>query len=696
VQLDQARRADSLDAAVSPAERERLQAEQDEFFGAGLVGGGVSIGDKVKQGKDAPGRRTPDSGSTEQVPAGVAAEPSVAGIDIDIDLKGSRSGDVPGQPPTWEQQLEFFRERDYWIGDGGEVWHVSVTDQDQVVLARTGDADGHINAGAQFAAPRQVGSGALSGAVGTGSGSKGGSGSDGETVGLAESSDEVEQHAGQHDQCWLCGTAFDIDAQIDRIYDEQSFAIPVDKGGSGATDPLSTTPPASVAASGMVILYPDSRIVRSNELARTWDDGTAQTTIGRVSTGPLLEHLGRQDVTITRTTGPDGSGARIVDRESLGVYADPDFVSDLGSGTFSLPARDDTSVTITAPDGSIRSTSTRRPSPHPTPTTLDELRAVQEDLGLAYAAASGFDPSDSSSPFDQVMRMAQDAERRVDRDQLQRAALAGARHISGEGAEQVEAYAELEFEQVRERFAELGFDARRGNEEIDRRWFEETLFANAYYHPVFDEMVFGLMPDGEPLALSADVIAHEFTHRLIEHNGGITYQGQSGAINESLADTMAAAYDTEDWIIGEDVADGGVRDMSIPRTMDDFLETTADHGGVHTNSAIPNHAAYLIGEAVGRERMGEIYARTIIEHSTPDMTFNDLARATHAAAVDLYGRDSAEARAVRQAWDGVLLLDGDSALFETGGGSSGGGSSGRGSSGGGGSGGSGGGAGGGF
>jgi Zn-dependent metalloprotease len=183
-------------------------------------------------------------------------------------------------------------------------------------------------------------------------------------------------------------------------------------------------------------------------------------------------------------------------------------------------------------------------------------------------------------------------------------------------------------------------------------------------------MVFGDGSEGMPFALGSDVIAHEFTHRIISRNGGIEYAGESGAINESLADTMAAALD-EDWIVGEDVVEDGIRDMSRKVTMDDFVVTDSDHGGVHTNSAIPNHAAYLIGEEVGRDKMGAIYARTIDEHISNDMDFRDLARGTWQAATELYGANSAEARAVKQAWEGVLLVE-DGSLWSDGGGFGGG------------------------
>ena len=39
---------------------------------------------------------------------------------------------------------------------------------------------------------------------------------------------------------------------------------------------------------------------------------------------------------------------------------------------------------------------------------------------------------------------------------------------------------------------------------------------------------------------SLDVIAHELTHGVTEYEGGLVYQGQSGALNESISDVFGA------------------------------------------------------------------------------------------------------------------------------------------------------------
>lgn len=102
-----------------------------------------------------------------------------------------------------------------------------------------------------------------------------------------------------------------------------------------------------------------------------------------------------------------------------------------------------------------------------------------------------------------------------------------------------------------------------------------------------------------------DVFAHEFTHAVIEYSSGLIYHRQTGALNESYADVMAElSIPNRDWLMGTDTAGGLVRSLADPTIYgqpDRFSQLVVrpdtkagDHGGVHTNSGIPNKAAYLV------------------------------------------------------------------------------------------------------
>ena len=119
-----------------------------------------------------------------------------------------------------------------------------------------------------------------------------------------------------------------------------------------------------------------------------------------------------------------------------------------------------------------------------------------------------------------------------------------------------------------------------------------------------------------------DVIAHEYTHGVIENSGGLIYQTQSGALNESFADIFGHFVDSSNWTIGEGTQLGVIRNLSNPPALGDpdhVLSSTSgdgtglrvlapgvgpdcdgssptynDCGFVHTNSGIHNKAGFLV------------------------------------------------------------------------------------------------------
>ncbi|MDM5215119.1 M4 family metallopeptidase [Peribacillus sp. NJ4] len=186
------------------------------------------------------------------------------------------------------------------------------------------------------------------------------------------------------------------------------------------------------------------------------------------------------------------------------------------------------------------------------------------------------------------------------------------------------------------------------------------------------------------LSAGLDVAAHEMTHGVITHSANLVYRNQSGALNESFADVFGALVDNSDWEMGEDImapaakADGVtvLRSLSNPNSvvvsneqrraystnggvypdhMDEFynMPTSVDGGGVHVNSSITNHAAYLIGQEIGREKLGQIYYRALTVYLTPNSDFSDARQAIVQSAIDIYGESSEEEAAVQSGFDSV-------------------------------------------
>jgi Zn-dependent metalloprotease len=82
---------------------------------------------------------------------------------------------------------------------------------------------------------------------------------------------------------------------------------------------------------------------------------------------------------------------------------------------------------------------------------------------------------------------------------------------------------------------------------------------------------------------SLDVVAHEITHGVTYSITSLIYSGESGALNESISDIIAACVEnsvkpnsTNNWIIAEEILSGGLRNMSNPKSKghpDTYLKT---------------------------------------------------------------------------------------------------------------------------
>ncbi|TDL99056.1 peptidase M4 family protein [Macrococcus brunensis] len=159
-----------------------------------------------------------------------------------------------------------------------------------------------------------------------------------------------------------------------------------------------------------------------------------------------------------------------------------------------------------------------------------------------------------------------------------------------------------------------------------------------------------------------DVVAHELMHGVTDHTAGLEYTNQPGALNESMSDVFAYFLDSADWTIAEDVytpsqSGDALRSLSNPEqygqpsTMSGYVNTTADNGGIHANSGIPNKAAYLTIQAIGKDKAEQVYYRALNYYITPTSDFSGARKALVQSATDLYGQTTADA--IAQAWTKV-------------------------------------------
>jgi Zn-dependent metalloprotease len=212
-------------------------------------------------------------------------------------------------------------------------------------------------------------------------------------------------------------------------------------------------------------------------------------------------------------------------------------------------------------------------------------------------------------------------------------------------------------------------------------------FNNAFWNG--DQMAYG-DGDGEvfkPLTGSLSVIGHELSHGVVQFSGGLAYEDQSGALNESFADVFGAltvqyklgqSAAEADWLIGDEILGPDIKGEALrslkspglayddavlgkdpqPYHMDFFVNTASDNGGVHLNSGIPNHAFYLLSQLLGGnawEKAGHIWYDTMQQINNPHATFDEWADKTVEVARVRHGSGSREAIYTRRAWKLVGL-----------------------------------------
>lgn len=192
---------------------------------------------------------------------------------------------------------------------------------------------------------------------------------------------------------------------------------------------------------------------------------------------------------------------------------------------------------------------------------------------------------------------------------------------------------------------------------------------NAFFNSQYDTLNFcgGLA--------STDIVFHEATHGLTHNSADLIYQNQSGTLNESFSDIFAETAENyylgrNNWLLGSSSIDtnilGNMRSMKDPEAAllnpltgeytngnqpshfysRNFYCGEADYGGVHYNSGVLNHAAYLISEGgslngcdvagLGIEKMEQIMYRALTKYLSRTSNFYDAYIAIRQAAWDLF------------------------------------------------------------
>ncbi|WP_326579773.1 M4 family metallopeptidase [Actinacidiphila glaucinigra] len=192
------------------------------------------------------------------------------------------------------------------------------------------------------------------------------------------------------------------------------------------------------------------------------------------------------------------------------------------------------------------------------------------------------------------------------------------------------------------------------------------------------KMVYGTGDDEyRSLASDLDVVGHEMTHGVVEHTADLVYAGQSGAMNEAIADYLGNAIDVtvgrtpmtdpDAGLIGGDLCrtltpkECAFRDLNDGADTGDFISmplgSRNDQGGVHLNSHIFGGALWDIRESLGGELADRIVYKALTSYITPLDGFTEGRDAVIAAARSLHVKGDRMAK-VKKAFDAHGIVPG--------------------------------------
>ncbi|WP_369383481.1 M4 family metallopeptidase [Streptomyces sp. cg36] len=213
-------------------------------------------------------------------------------------------------------------------------------------------------------------------------------------------------------------------------------------------------------------------------------------------------------------------------------------------------------------------------------------------------------------------------------------------------------------------------------------------FVNAFWDG--QKMVYGAGDDQyKTLSADLDVVGHEMTHGVVENTADLVYAGQSGALNEALADYFGNAIDVtasgtrmddpDSGLLGEDLCrtakprECAFRDLNDGRTTaKDYLGVSfgTDNGGVHLNSTIFSGALWDIRQDLDPKDpflADRLVYKALSTYMTPLDGYTEARNAIVAAAKDLKlsakqlntVKRSFNAHGIVPGWENALGVDSD-------------------------------------
>lgn len=201
--------------------------------------------------------------------------------------------------------------------------------------------------------------------------------------------------------------------------------------------------------------------------------------------------------------------------------------------------------------------------------------------------------------------------------------------------------------------------------EMYRSWYNISplrtkLKLRAHYGKNYDnafwdgqQMTFGDGGESFYPLTSLDVVGHEISHGVTEQNSNLTYQYQSGGINEAFSDMAGEvakyymqhqAGKENDWMVGASIMKGpagaAMRYFKNPSQDGQSIENARDYNDgldVHYTSGVYNKAFYTLATKAnwGIRKAFEVFLVANQTYWTSDATYDSAACGVSKAAADL-------------------------------------------------------------
>ena len=192
---------------------------------------------------------------------------------------------------------------------------------------------------------------------------------------------------------------------------------------------------------------------------------------------------------------------------------------------------------------------------------------------------------------------------------------------------------------------------------------------------------FGIGEDnGITLSAYLDTVAHEYMHGVETFHSNMTYSGESGAIMEALSDIFGEIVESwnkennglvqasPDWIhnIGRNLNNPEKSGNPWAYKGKNWYSGSQDNGGVHINSTVISHAAYLMskdgGGLLSMDELAKLWYRAMLMMPS-DCDFAECRTLVELAAVSM-GLSDAQIACVKEAFDTVGINNSETVDYE--------------------------------